>query len=85
MRIHSAEPMAPTPRQKRLSELLAEQRQKTGLKQVEVAKELGRHQPFIANIESGQRRVDLVELIAIADIIGLDLAEVIRELRKIPP
>jgi transcriptional regulator with XRE-family HTH domain len=77
--------MAPSRRQKRLSEILADQRRRAGMKQSEVAAVLGRHQPFIANIESGQRRVDLVELLAIAEVIGLDIAMVIRELRKIPP
>ncbi|MEX0955489.1 MAG: helix-turn-helix transcriptional regulator [Rhizobiaceae bacterium] len=41
---------------------------------------MGRHQPFIANIESGDRRVDLVELIDLADILGFDVHEIIDEL-----
>lgn len=67
----------------RLAELLAGYRQKAGLHQADVAKRLGRHQPFIANIESGQRRVDVVELLAIAAIIGFDAHEVVNELLKI--
>lgn len=77
--------MALSPRQKKLSELLAKQRLKVGMTQAQVAAALKRHQPFIANIESGQRRVDLVELLAIAEVIGLDIAKVIRELKKVPP
>ena len=51
-----------------------------GMTQAEVARALGRHQPFLANIESGQRRVDLVELIEISKIIELDVAKLFSEL-----
>jgi transcriptional regulator with XRE-family HTH domain len=61
---------------------LADQRRKKGLTQAEVAKALGRHQPFVANIESGERRVDLLELLDLADIIGLDVEELVRRLRS---
>lgn len=61
---------------------LTAQRRAKGMTQVEVAKALGRHQPFIANIESGERRVDLVELIDIADIIQLDVDALLAELRN---
>lgn len=60
---------------------LADQRRKKGLTQAEVAKALGRYQPFIANIESGERRVDLVELLDLAAIIGLDVEALVRHLR----
>lgn len=76
--------MARSPRQKRLCELLIAQRHKAGLTQAEVAKKLRRHQPFIANIESGQRRVDVIELMAIGEVIGLDVGKIIRELKKLP-
>jgi len=44
-------------------ELLKETRIKLGLSQDELGKRLGTHQPFIARIESGQRRLDVVEFI----------------------
>jgi transcriptional regulator with XRE-family HTH domain len=50
--------------------------------QADLAKRLGRHQPFVANIESGERRVDLVELLDIADIIGLDVPKLIARLQS---
>lgn len=50
--------------------------------QAQVAEAMGRHQPFVANIESGERRVDLVELLDIADIIELDVEALIKELRE---
>ena len=61
---------------------LAEARRAKGMKQVEVAAALGRRQPFIANIESGERRVDLVELIDLADILDLDLFALISRLKS---
>lgn len=64
---------------------LADQRRSKGLTQAQVAKALGRHQPFIANIESGERRVDLVELLDIASIIGLDVEALVRSLSLSKP
>jgi transcriptional regulator with XRE-family HTH domain len=73
-----------SPRHQRLTELLIEKRRAAGLKQVEVAEALGRHQPFIANIESGQRRIDVLELLELAEAIGFDPKEILDELLKLP-
>jgi len=51
--------------------------------QAQVAVALGRHQPFIAGIESGERRVDIVELLTLATIIGFDVTALIHELEAI--
>lgn len=45
-----------------------------GLTQVEVAQALGRRQPFVAHIVSGKRRVDLVELLDLAAVVGRSLS-----------
>lgn len=63
-----------------IAKALADQRRSKGLSQTQVAKAMGRHQPFIANIESGQRRVDLVELLDIAAIIELDVPALMKKL-----
>lgn len=68
----------------RLAELLAEYRQKAGLHQSDVAKKLGRHQPFIANIESGQRRVDVVEYLQLSEALGFDPSEVLKLIAETP-
>lgn len=69
-------------RQQIIAAALADQRRIKGLTQAEVAKALGRHQPFVANIESGERRVDLVELLDIAAIIDLDVMALVRTLQQ---
>ncbi|MGO7969586.1 helix-turn-helix domain-containing protein [Rhizobium ruizarguesonis] len=69
-------------RQEVLVAAIAQQRRAKGLSQAQVAKALGRHQPFIANIESGERRVDLLELLALADIIELDVHALIDRLQR---
>ena len=69
-------------RHRRLVELLLRHREAASLKQVDVAARLGRHQPYISNIEAGQRRVDLVELIDLSEAIGFDLHELLDELLR---
>lgn len=59
-------------RHQRLAELIAQYRREAGLKQADVARELGRHQPFITSIENGQRRIDVVEFLRLARAIGFD-------------
>jgi len=63
---------------------LAEARRAKGMTQAEVAAALGRRQPFMANIESGERRVDIVELIDLSSILDLDLHNLIRALSLRP-
>ncbi|MBB4146240.1 helix-turn-helix domain-containing protein, partial [Rhizobium rhizoryzae] len=46
-------------KQRQLVELLIARRKAAGLTQAQVARALGRHQPFIANIENGERRLDV--------------------------
>lgn len=53
-------------------------REETGLTQVEVAKRVKRPQSFVSKIESGERRVDVVELVEIARIYGKPLGFFVR-------
>ncbi|WP_246673562.1 helix-turn-helix transcriptional regulator [Mesorhizobium sp. B2-4-14] len=72
-------------RHRRLAELLTEKRKLAGLTQAAVAKALDRHQPFIANIENGDRRVDLIEFLDLAKVVGFDPFEVMRQLEAVEP
>jgi transcriptional regulator with XRE-family HTH domain len=59
-------------RHKRLIELVVAERKKAGFRQVQLAKKLKRSQTWIARLESGERRLDVVELIDLAEVIGFD-------------
>ena len=71
-------------RHKRLAELLAQYREAAGLKQSDLAAKLGRHQPFVSNIEAGERKLDLVELLDLAEALGFDPRELIGALLEVP-
>lgn len=71
-----------TPRHEALRTFLIESRKNADLTQTDVAKKLGRHQSFVANVEGGQRRVDVVEFLDFAEAIGFDPAIAIRIIRK---
>ena len=73
-----------SPRQLRLIDLLVEQRKRAGLSQADLAKKLDRYQSVVSSIESGGRRVDVVELLEIADAIGLDVHALIDDLVATP-
>jgi transcriptional regulator with XRE-family HTH domain len=62
--------------------LLVERRKKAKLTQAQLAKKLGWEQSTISMLESGQRRIEVVEFMAMADALEFDPTEVIRQLRK---
>lgn len=62
---------------KKVGRVLAEARVDAGLTQSDLAKKLRKPQSFISNLESGQRRLDILELKRVADAIGIDAAELI--------
>ena len=53
---------------KSITEKLKMARGKSGLDQKEVAKKLGRTQSYVSKIETGQRRIDIVQLREFAKI-----------------
>jgi transcriptional regulator with XRE-family HTH domain len=73
-----------TARHRRLVELLVEARERSGLTQSELGARLGRYQSVIAAIEGGGRRIDLVELLAIAEVLEMDAVKVVEAVRAIP-
>ena len=68
-------------RQKLLISMLIERRKSAGLTQAQVAKKLRRYQSHVATLESGQRRIDVIEFLDLAEAIGFDAVELLRELR----
>lgn len=67
-----------------LAAAVAELRSRAGMSQRELADAVGREQSFIGRIETGQRRVDLVEWIQICRAVGADpQTEIAALVRKI--
>lgn len=60
-------------------------RKDAGLSQVELARRIGRDQPFISLIERGVRRVDLVEFYVIARAIGEDPERLFGSIVRVMP
>jgi transcriptional regulator with XRE-family HTH domain len=64
--------------------LLKDQRKDAGLTQTEVAKRLGKPPSYVAKYELGDRRLDLLEYMDIAAMIGFDPCKLIRVLKRTP-
>ena len=67
-------------RHETLRGFLVGRRKIAGLRQVDLAKRLGRSQSYVSNIEIGQRRIALIELIEWAEATGFDPEEAIVEI-----
>ncbi|MGB6349064.1 MAG: helix-turn-helix transcriptional regulator [Pseudolabrys sp.] len=73
-----------SPRHEALRVFLIERRTKAGLRQVDVAKRLRRSQSYVTYVETGQKLVDVVELMEWADAIGFDARDAIKRLYATP-
>jgi transcriptional regulator with XRE-family HTH domain len=62
----------------RLVALLVDARRKAGVRQQALAKKLGKPQSFVAKYEGGERRLDVVEFIAIAQALDADAVKLFR-------
>jgi ribosome-binding protein aMBF1 (putative translation factor) len=68
--------------QKRLLVLLRGVRVDAGLTQSELASRLATDQTFVSKYESGERRLDILELREVCQVIGTDFVAFIRRLDK---
>ena len=53
--------------------LLIEARERRGLTQTDVAQRLGKPQSFVSKYERGERRLDFVEFVVLAEILEIDV------------
>lgn len=67
-----------TREQERLQAVLRQIRLEAGLRQADVAKRLGQPQSFVSKYESGQRRLDLVELRQVCQAVGVPLEQFVK-------
>jgi transcriptional regulator with XRE-family HTH domain len=69
-------------RYKALIGLLVARRQAAAMTQSDLAARLGKSKSFVARLESGQRRITVVEFMTLAKILRFDPYEVISTLEK---
>ncbi|MBA1158451.1 helix-turn-helix transcriptional regulator [Microvirga sp. Marseille-Q2068] len=72
-----------TGRSKRFCELLIAARKTAGLTQTELAKRIGVDQVFISKYENGDRRLDVLEFLTIAEASNINPASVMQALKSI--
>jgi len=68
-------------KQRTFLKLIREFRQQAGLRQVDVAKRLDQPQSFVSKYESGERRLDLLELEQVCEACDTDLVNFVRKYR----
>lgn len=68
-----------SPEYARLIATLVAVRKGAGIRQQALAKKLGRPQSFIAKYEGGERRIDVIEFVAIARALGSDPVKLFRD------
>ncbi len=69
-----------TPAYTKLRKALLLARKEAGLKQEDVARALGRPQSYVSKIESGERRLDVVEFLQFAAAVKANPEALIRKL-----
>ena len=67
-------------RRETLRNELREARLRAGLRQLDVALELGKPQSYVAKVESGERRIDLIEALDLCQVVSLDPKVLLKKL-----
>lgn len=62
--------------------MLVEERRKAGLSQQQVAERLNRPQSYVSRYESGQTRIDAVELVRLGRAIGFDASRIVHAIEQ---
>ncbi|HLJ75538.1 MAG TPA: helix-turn-helix transcriptional regulator [Thermoanaerobaculia bacterium] len=65
-----------------LGRVLVAARESLGLKQSDVAAKLGVPASYLSKIENGTRRLDVIELIRIAEAMDIDPAKIVSKLQE---
>jgi transcriptional regulator with XRE-family HTH domain len=75
----------PSARSEVLRILLIERRRQANLTQAQLAEKLGDgwHQSTVASVESGARKIDVLELLKIAEVLEFDPADLLRTLATV--
>lgn len=62
--------------------LLVHARKEAGLTQAELAGELDRPQSYVSKYECGERRLDVIEFLEVAEGLGVDAVDLVRTLQR---
>jgi transcriptional regulator with XRE-family HTH domain len=65
-------------KKRRLASLLRQVRTEARLTQGQIAKSIGQTQSYVSKYESGEQRLDLIELEAVCKAVGIPLTEFVR-------
>lgn len=65
-----------------LGQALIRARERVGLKQSDVAARIGLPPSYLSKIENGTRRLDVIELVRIAEAMEVDPAEIVGDLQQ---
>jgi transcriptional regulator with XRE-family HTH domain len=65
----------------RLADALAAWRKERGLRQVDLARRIGKEQSFVTKFETRKRRLDFAETVRVLDALGITLDEAARVVR----
>lgn len=63
-----------------LLQLLVTARKKSGITQQQLAKKLGKNQSYISKYENAERRLDIIEVIAISKAINFNPVELMNDI-----
>jgi transcriptional regulator with XRE-family HTH domain len=74
-----------SPTYEKLTELLVQARRKSGMTQQDVADALKTHQSYVAKVEGGERRIDVVEFIELARVLGIVPSSLLKKLEAAVP
>ena len=69
--------------QKKFQQLLRDLRERAELRQEDVADSLEVPQSFVSKYESGERRLDILELRSVCEVLGLSLSKFCLKLEKL--
>ena len=71
-----------TAEQEKLQALLRQVRLGSGLRQSDLAERLAQPQSFVSKYESGERRLDLLELRQVCQAVGISLTDFVNRFEK---
>jgi transcriptional regulator with XRE-family HTH domain len=69
-------------RRRLIGGLLRTVRAERGLRQEDVAAQLGRHQSYVSKYESGEQSLDMIEVAEICQVMGMPLNEFAKRLER---